>query len=112
RFSGSAPQVFTGYEGGEYHIRTANRDVGSAAVPLPGQHTDTSLAVTTRVSPDATARAVALICRQQADGESQYRLLLWPEDRSFRLQRLDGGQVTDLVSWRTSEAIRRGPQPN
>ncbi len=113
RSSANPSEVIRAYEAGEYRIQVV--DPSYPFIPLvypPGDYADTAMAVTARLLGDTTDRHIVLQCRGQTDSGSNYRLVVWPEDRSFALLRRDGGQSVNLVGWRPSEAIRRGSQPN
>lgn len=102
-----------GYVGGEYLIRRVDASfTGASTVQLPGQYADASIAVDVRLVGSTGERYVRLACREQTGPDSEYRFLLRPGTREFRLERWDRGRAVVLQDWRAAAAIRGGNEKN
>ena len=101
-----------GYVEGEYFLR--NWEVATRSLPIPGDHTNATIAVDARLVGPTTSRTVSVGCRFTSDatGNRGYRLRVEPGTGVFRLVREDGGRDTFLRSDRVSPAIHRGSQTN
>jgi hypothetical protein len=109
------PSRFTlGYSEGEYLMRrTETALAGTSEIPVPGTYGDAAISVEVRVVGTTTApRYVRLTCRGRAGEESEYRLLVQPGNRQFRIERRDRGIPVPLVDWRASNAVRPATERN
>jgi hypothetical protein len=112
--SPNASRFVLGYFEGEYIVRrTESALAGTTEVPVPGEYANSVLAVDVRLVGTTTPpRYVRLSCRGRAGDESEYRLLVQPGNRSFRVERRDHGIPTPLVDWQQSNAVRAGAEKN
>jgi hypothetical protein len=112
--SPNAARYQVGYVQGEYVVRrTESALAGVTEVPVPGEYADAALAVDVRVTGGAGGGSyIRLTCRGRANEESEYRLLVQPGSRQFRIERRDQGIPAPLVDWRQSNAIRAGADRN
>jgi len=101
-----------GYVEGEYFLR--NLEVATRSLPIPGEHTNATIAVDARLIGPTTSRTVSVGCRFTSDTSDNrgYRLRVEPGTGVFRLVREDGGRDTFLRNDRVSPAIRRGSESN
>jgi photosystem II stability/assembly factor-like uncharacterized protein len=112
--SPNASRFVLGYSEGEYILRrTESALAGTTEVPVPGEYGNAAIAVEVRiVGTAAPPRYVRLTCRGRPGEESEYRLLVQPGNRQFRLERRDRGIPVPLVDWRASNAVRANNERN
>jgi len=102
-----------GYTDGEYYLR--NLDVATRSLAIPGDFSDATIAVDTRLVGDIAGRTVSVGCRfttESASSNRGYRLRVEPGTGVFRLVREDGPRDFFLRSDRVSPAIMRGSATN
>jgi hypothetical protein len=104
-------RVTRGYQGGEYVLKSLVADT-APFVRLPAVPANASLAVDARIAGDADGRLIMLGCRENDEGDREYRLMVDPADAVFILFRVDGDSVKPLAQQVASPAIRRGTQSN
>jgi hypothetical protein len=118
--SPNASRFVVGYTQGEYLVRrTETALAGTTEIPVPDRdgnptlYGDAVMMVDVHLVGTVTPpRYVRLTCRGRSGEESEYRLLVQPGDRQFRIERRDRGIPTPLVDWRVSNAVRPGTQVN
>jgi hypothetical protein len=107
------------YDSGEYLMKKT--DMKSNIVPavrLPGEYSNSSIAVDARLVGEAAERTVGLGCRARpllrpplgrAEG---YRLLVEPAATRFTLIRMGEGGPVPLAEWQPSDTIASGERTN
>ncbi len=107
------PSKYTfAYDNGEYAIRVVDPSFDRLPLTnLPGEYTNATLSIDTRLVGDTADRYIALACRAGSNGH--YRLIIEPNRGIFRLIRRTGdSEAVDLVPEKESPAIRRGNGAN
>jgi hypothetical protein len=112
--SASHPDHYaSGYAMGVYKMKTLDTDWALAPAEfIPGTYADASIAIDARVVGESQGRYVALICRNDHESDSQYRLTVVPAEGWLMLTRWDQGKPVHLTGKLTSGPIGRGNETN